>query len=146
VNDEANNPATDAVKALHLFLFGPEGEGDLSPEKISKELKRAGVDVAKMAAEIRKQIAQAQNRLRLGEIRAAMQGTAEQLTRPILTAVGDLRAAVQEAIDRISSISPDAAAVFHSKLEKSTDADLVSLLSDLRDLEETIRESDEEER
>lgn len=146
MSDEGNNPATDAVKALHLFLLDPEGEGNLSPEKISQELKRAGVDVAKMATEIRKQIAQAQNRLRLGEIRTAMGTTAEQLARPILTAVGDLRAAVQEAIDRISSISPDAAAVFHSKLEKSTEADLASLLSDLRELEETIRETDEEER
>ena len=146
MNDEENNPATDAVKALHLFLLGPEGEGDLSPEKISQGLKRAGVDVAKMAAEIRKQIAQAQNRLRLGEIRNAMETTAEQLARPIVTAVGDLRAAVQEAIERISSISPDTAAVFHSKLEKSTEADLASLLSDLRDLEEAIRETDEKER
>ena len=146
MSDEGNNPATDAVKALHLFLLGPEGEGDLSPEKISKELKRAGVDVGKMAAEIRKQIAQAQNRLRLGEIRIATETTAKQFARPILTAVGDLRAAVQEAVDRISSISPDAAAVFHSKLEKSPEADLASLLSDLRDLEETIRETDEEGR
>lgn len=55
-DQEYNTPATDAVKALHLFLLGPEGEGDLSPEQISQEMQRAGVDIGKMSAQIRKQI------------------------------------------------------------------------------------------
>ena len=55
-DQEHNTPATDAVKALHRFLLGPEGEGDRSPERVSQEMQRAGVDVRKMSAQIRKQI------------------------------------------------------------------------------------------
>ena len=54
-------PSTDAVRALHLFLLGPEGEGATSPEVVDQELRAAGVDVRQMAAEVRQRIAQAQN-------------------------------------------------------------------------------------
>jgi signal transduction histidine kinase len=148
-DEETNTPATDTVKALHLFLLGPEGEGDRSPEKISKELERAGIDVNKMAAKVRKQISQAQNRLRLTEIRAGAEAVAHQLTKPLAaagSAIADLREAVQQAIDRISDLHPGTAAVFHRKLEESTEDDLASLLADLKDLEAKSGVTDEEER
>lgn len=137
-DEELSTPATDAVKALHLFLLGPEGQGDLSPERISQELQRAGVDVGKMSADIRKRISQAQNRLRLAEIRTKTFAVADTLAKPVALAgatLEQLRQAVRDAIGRIAALHPETAMVFHRKLEESTEEDLASLLADLKDLE-----------
>lgn len=145
-DQEHTTPATDAVKALHLFLLGPEGEGDLSRERISQEMQRAGVDIGKMVAQIRKQILQAQNRVRLAEIRAGRDLIVEQLAKPAAfagAALEQLKQAVREAIDRISAVHPETAMVFHRKLEESTTEDLASLLADLKDLEEQPPTTDE---
>ncbi len=148
-DQEHSTPATDAVKALHRFLLGPEGEGDRSPERVSQELQRAGVDVRKMSAQIRKQISQAQNRLRLAEIRAGRDAIVEQLAKPAAfagAALEQLKEAVRQAIDRISAVHPETAMVFHRKLEESTAEDLASLLADLEDLEKQPPTNDEADR
>jgi CRISPR/Cas system-associated endonuclease Cas1 len=132
-NPEANTPATDAVKALHFFLQGIEDPSALSPEQLSKELRAAGIDVAKMATQIRKRISQAQNRSRLANNRSRL-----YRTDPITTVrrtFAELRVAVEQAIERISGIEPQAAAVFYRKLDESTPEDLESLLADILELE-----------
>lgn len=136
-NPEANTPATDAVKALHFFLQGIEDPSALNPEQLSKELRAAGIDVTKMAAQIRKRISQAQNRIRLANNRSSL-----YRTDPITTVrrtFAELRAAVQQAIERISGIQPQAAAVFYRKLDESTPEDLESLLADILELEANQR-------
>jgi adenosine deaminase len=145
-DQEHSTPATDAVKALHLFLLGSEGDGDLSPERISQEMERAGIDVRKMTAQIRKQISQAQNRLRLAEIQARRDVIVEQLAKPAAfagAALEELKRSVREAIDRVSILHPKTAMVFHRKLEESTAEDLASLLADLEDLEKQPPTTDE---
>jgi uncharacterized membrane protein YccC len=144
--NHSDTPATNAVKAMHLFLLGPEGEGDLSPERIAQEMQRAGVDVGKMSTEVRKRISQAQSRLRLEEIRAGRETVVEHLSRPMAAAgaaLEQLRDAVRQAIEQISIGHPETAMVFHRKLEESTEEDLASLLADLRDLEGQTPKEDE---
>lgn len=130
---ENNTPATDAVKALYFFLRGIESPAEVTQERLTQELKEAGIDPSKMAAEVRKRIFQAQNRARL----AAVQKSG-RVNSPLISAgkaLSDLRRAVEEAIQRLAANEPQAAAVFYRKLEQSAPEDLESLLADLKELE-----------
>jgi len=146
---EHTNPATETVKALHLFLLGSEGEGALSDEVIAKELKAAGVDPGKMADAVRKRISQAKNRLRLDELRLARDSFGESVGQNVAAAgaaLGQLKDSIAEVLRRISIYQPEAAAVFHRKLEDSTEEDLRSMLDDLNDLERQHQEDEKKDR
>jgi len=126
-------PATEAVKHLHAFLSGDQGESTCG--NAERELRDAGVDISKMAAAIRKKIAQAQNRLRLEENRARRPTFVEQITESLGgQAVTDIKEEIKRVIGRLAGIQPELAGVFYRKLEASTDEDLSSLLSDLNEL------------
>jgi hypothetical protein len=130
---ENNTPATDAVKALYFFLHGIESPAEVTQERLTQELKEAGIDPSKMAAEVRKRIFQAQNRARLAAVQKP-----SRVSSPLISAgkaLSDLRRAVQEAIQRLATNEPQAAAVFYRKLEQSAPEDLESLLADLKELE-----------
>jgi hypothetical protein len=131
---ETNTPASDAVRALHFFLHGIDDPSAPTPEQLSRELRAAGVDVSKMAAEVRKRIFQAQNRIRLADIKSGAPPVKDTIAN-VRKTFSELRAAVEEAIERISMSQPQAAAVFYRKLEESAPEDLESLLADLQELE-----------
>jgi hypothetical protein len=146
---EHTNPATETVKALNLFLLGPEGEGALSDEVIAKELRAAGVDPGKMADVVKKRISQARNRLRLEELRLARDSFGESIGQNVAAAgaaLSDLKDSIREVLCRIRDYQPEAAAVFHRKLEESTAEDLRSLLDDLNDLERQHQEDEKKDR
>jgi hypothetical protein len=152
MSEQDNNtptPATDAVRALHLFLIGSEDGETLPAETVRRQLELAHVDINKLSADIRKKISQAQNRLRLTEIAERAQSIPKQVSQSFVdagAALGDLRRQVQQAIERISSAQPETALVFHRKLEESTDEDLASLLADLKELEAQANAQNEEGR
>jgi len=146
---EKKDPAADTVKALHLFLLGPEGEGALSEEAIAKEIRTAGIDTGKMAEAVKKRISQARNRLRLDELRLAGASASESIVSNVGAAgaaLGDLKQSIVAVLERIKLFQPEATAVFHRKLEESTEEDLRSMLADLTDLEKQHQEDETKDR
>ncbi|HTD14590.1 MAG TPA: hypothetical protein VK673_05395 [Chthoniobacterales bacterium] len=130
---ENTTPATDAVKALHFFLRGTESPAEITQERLTQELMEAGIDLSKMATEVRKRIFQAQNRARLAGVQKTV-----RVNSPLISAgkaLSDLRRAVEDTIQRLAMNEPQAAAVFYRKLEQSAPEDLESLLADLKELE-----------
>jgi SepF-like predicted cell division protein (DUF552 family) len=132
-----HTPATDAVKCLHLFLT--EEQDDMSDEQIVAALRAEGIDPVKSVTQIKQQIKQAQNRVRLADIRSGLENKPSSIsgvTRKIGQVADELIGEIGALIKRISDTQPEAAAVFYRKLEESRPEDLESLLADLRELAE----------
>ena len=139
-----NTPATDAVRRLHRFLI--EDPEEMSNERVIAALAADGIDVNKAVSEIKKKIQQAQNRLRLEEIRSGLNEKASQVSGAlgkVRDAATDVVAEIKSAIERIRLIQPETAAVFYRKLEETNPEDLESLLTDLQYLSEEENRSED---
>ena len=130
----SNQPNVEFLKALHGFIRDEPPPQPL--EQIEARLKSQGVDTVKMLAQIRKKVAQAENRLRLQSVSAEVGGAASRAMGHAYRSIQELREAVKAMVSQMPEFRP--ASAFYSKLETATDTDLDSLLADFEDLNSSI--------
>ena len=89
-----------------------------------------------MLAQIRKKVAQAENRLRLQSVAAEVGGAAARAVGHAYRSIQELREAVKVIVSQQPEFRP--ASAFYSKLETATEADLESLLADFEELNSSL--------
>jgi hypothetical protein len=139
--DEKQYSASDMLRTLHEFIQEPEEDVVSKPIKeVQAELARRSIDATTLIARAKQQVAKARADHELGSARVLRARTLERFAE-LQGKIGRFPAAVRERVSevltRMSLENPTAAAAYFSKFEEANEADLQSLLDDLKMLDES---------
>jgi hypothetical protein len=140
---ERNTPknAAELLKALHEFVLEPEEEDitSLPPEKVQPALKAEGIDPTPLVCHVRERLSKMRAQDELSRARTERHQLLDRLQsyrEQLVSTPSRVKEQILERLNHLLTTQPSVAQAYFRRFEETSEADMNSLLQDLKMLDE----------